>query len=42
MSHKGRYAEIVAKSFGATVSRRPGIAEVRMPTLKARRAVDHH
>jgi hypothetical protein len=42
MSHKGRYAEIVAKSFGATVGRRPGIAEVRMPTLKARRAADHH
>lgn len=42
LSHKGRYAEIVAKSFGATVGRRPGIAEVRMPTLKARRAADHH
>jgi hypothetical protein len=41
-SPKGRYAEIVAKSFGATVGRRPGIAEVRMPTLKARRAADHH
>jgi hypothetical protein len=40
--HKGRYAEIVAKSFGATVGRRPGVAELRMPTLKARRAADKH
>jgi hypothetical protein len=39
-SSKGRYAEIVAKSFGGTVSRRPGVAELRMPTLKARRAAD--
>jgi hypothetical protein len=34
----GRYAELVAETFGGTVSRKPGIAELRMPTLKARRA----
>lgn len=36
----GRYAALVAESFGATVTRRPGACELRMPTLKARRAAD--
>lgn len=39
-SARGRYSEIVAKSFGGTVSRRAGVAELRMPTLKARRAAE--
>jgi hypothetical protein len=34
----GRYAELLAETFGGTVSRRPGVAELRLPTLKARRA----
>ena len=33
-----RYAELVASTFGGTVSRRAGVAELRLPTLKARRA----
>jgi hypothetical protein len=37
----GRYAEIVAKSFGGAVARRAGAVELRLPTLKARRAADH-
>lgn len=37
----GRYAERVAESFGGKVERRAGIAELRLPTLKARRAADH-
>jgi hypothetical protein len=35
-----RYAELVAESFGGKVDRRAGIAELRLPTLKARRAAD--
>lgn len=35
----GRYAEALAATFGATVTRKPGVAELRMPTLKARRAL---
>ncbi|HEY4133108.1 MAG TPA: hypothetical protein VGM50_21000 [Gemmatimonadaceae bacterium] len=34
----GRYAELVAATFGGTVNRKPGIAELRLPTLKSRRA----
>lgn len=37
---RGVYAETLAKSFGGTVTRRPGVAEVRLPTLKARRVAD--
>jgi signal transduction histidine kinase len=36
----GRYSEGLAVRFGATVTRKPGVAELRMPTLKARRALD--
>lgn len=36
----GRYAELLAKSFGGAVGRKPGVAELRLPTLKARRAAD--
>jgi hypothetical protein len=39
-SSRGQYAELVAASFGGLVTRRPGVAELRMPTLKARRAAD--
>ena len=35
-----RYAERLAESFGGKVDRRAGIAELRVPTLKARRAAD--
>jgi len=35
-----RYAERVAELFGGKVDRRAGIAELRIPTLKARRAAD--
>jgi hypothetical protein len=34
----GIYAERLAATFGGAVTRRPGVAELRMPTLKARRA----
>ncbi len=37
---RGLYAELLAQSFGGTVSRRAGVAELRLPTLKARRAAD--
>lgn len=37
---RGPYAEGVAASFGGSVTRRPGVAELQMPTLKARRAAD--
>jgi hypothetical protein len=37
---RGPYAQLLAQTFGGTVTRRPGIAELRMPTLKARRAAD--
>ena len=40
VSDGGRYAELLAETFGGTVSRRPGVAELRLPTLKARRAAD--
>jgi hypothetical protein len=36
----GRYAAAVAAGFGGTVSRRPGVVELRLPTLRARRAAD--
>jgi hypothetical protein len=34
------YADRVATSLGASVLRRPGVAELRLPTLKSRRAAD--
>jgi hypothetical protein len=37
---RGTYAESVAATFGGTVTRKAGVAELRMPTLKARRASD--
>jgi len=37
-SARGRYAELVAESFGGSVTRKPGAVELRLPTLKARRA----
>jgi len=39
-STRGRYAEGLAMSFGGQVARRAGVAELRLPTLKARRAAD--
>jgi hypothetical protein len=36
----GRYAEALAKTFGGVVGRKSGVAELRLPTLKARRAAD--
>ena len=36
----GVYAQSVAATFGGTVTRKAGVAELRMPTLKARRASD--
>jgi hypothetical protein len=36
----GSYAAAVAATFGGTVTRAPGVAQLRLPTLKARRAVD--
>ena len=39
-SARGRYAELVASWFGGQVSRRAGVVELRLPTLKARRAAD--
>jgi hypothetical protein len=39
-SSRGVYAESLAATFGAAVNRRPGVAELRLPTLKARRAAD--
>jgi hypothetical protein len=38
MSGGGRYAERVAEWFGGTVTRKPGVVQLRLPTLKARRA----
>lgn len=38
VSNGTRYADLVASTFGGTVTRRPGVAELRLPTLKARRA----
>ena len=37
-SARGRYAELVAESFGGLVTRKAGAVELRLPTLKARRA----
>jgi hypothetical protein len=39
-SSGGRYAELIAESFGGKLERRAGVAELRLPTLKARRAAD--
>ena len=39
-SARGRYAELLASWFGGQVSRRAGVVELRLPTLKARRAAD--
>ena len=39
-SARGRHAEVVASLFGGQVSRRAGVVELRLPTLKARRAAD--
>lgn len=36
----GGYAERLAETFGGSVERRPGVAELRLPTLKARRAAE--
>ena len=41
VSAGGRYAEALAETFGGIVTRRPGVAELRLPTLKARRAAAH-
>ena len=37
---RGPYAQLVAASFGGVISRRSGVADLRLPTLKARRAAD--
>lgn len=37
---RGAYADHLAATFGATISRKPGVAQLRLPTLKARRAAD--
>jgi hypothetical protein len=37
---RGQYADRLAATFGGTVNRRAGIVELRLPTLKARRAAD--
>jgi hypothetical protein len=37
---RSAYAEHLAASIGGSVQRRPGVAELRLPTLKARRAAD--
>jgi len=36
----GGYAEMIAETFGGTIERKPGIAALKLPTLKARRAAD--
>jgi hypothetical protein len=36
----GSYAGTLAASFGGTVTRSPGLVQLRLPTLKARRAAD--
>jgi hypothetical protein len=38
VSARGRYAELVAEGFGGLVTRKAGAVELRLPTLKARRA----
>jgi hypothetical protein len=35
-----RYAELLAATFGGMVERKPGVAALKLPTLKARRAAD--
>jgi hypothetical protein len=40
VSGGGRYAELLAESFGGSIERRPGLAALKMPTLKARRVAD--
>jgi hypothetical protein len=40
VSGGGRYAELLAESFGGSIERKPGLAALKMPTLKARRAAD--
>ena len=40
VSGNGRYSESLAKTFGGSVSRRAGVVELRLPTLKARRAAE--
>ena len=37
---RGLYAQQVAATFGGMVNRKPGVVEVRLPTLKSRRAAD--
>ena len=37
---RGPYAALLAETFGGKVERRAGVAELRVPTLKARRAAD--
>ena len=37
---RGPYAASLAETFGGKVERRAGVAELRLPTLKARRAAD--
>jgi hypothetical protein len=37
---RGRYAEMLAAEFGGSIERRAGVVELRLPTLKARRAAD--
>lgn len=39
-SGNGRYSEVLAKTFGGIVSRQAGVVELRLPTLKARRAAE--
>ena len=39
-SARGPYAELLGASFGGQVTRRAGVVELRLPTLKARRAAD--
>ena len=36
----GPYADGVAATFGGAITRKPGVAQLRLPTLKARRAAD--
>jgi hypothetical protein len=37
---RGPYAALLAETFGGKVDRRAGVAELRLPTLEARRAPD--
>ena len=38
---RGSYAALLAETFGGKVERRAGIAQLRLPALKSRRAADH-